>query len=429
MKKIKTKKLKTVNPRMLIASFDASKDKHTGYFRFPDGTDMKPFDFRNDSRGFDEFWSRATNAMKKSHDLEEIVVGFESTGPYAEPFVHYLQNKGARVVQVNPMHTKRLKELTGNSPSKTDYKDPKIIADIMGLGHALTVIVPSGVAANLRRFTHARERAMQRRTALVNQLHGLVFLIFPEFQQVIKDIKSKTAQYMLKHHPTPKSITECNLDELTDTLKKVSRGKVGKNKVEALYEAARTSCGIKEGQKGILLEIREILVSIEACQGFIDEIEKEMSASLKEIPYSSCILSMKGVGEITVAGVIGEVGDFGKFDTISEIEKLAGLDLFEISSGKRRGGRRISKRGRSLLRKLLFFGAINVVRKGGILHDWYQAALKRGMPKMKALVAVSRKLLRIIFALVRKHSDFVPDYKNLSLKPVCNDLVTAGMAA
>ena len=43
---------------------------------------------------------------------------------------------------------------------------------------------------------------------------------------------------------------------------------------------------------------------------------------------------------------------------------LAGLDLFEVSSGKHKGERHISKRGRPLMRKLLFYAAINVVRKG-----------------------------------------------------------------
>ena len=119
---------------------------------------------------------------------------------------------------------------------------------------------------------------------------------------------------------------------------------------------------------------------------------------------------MKGIGEITAAGLIGEVGDFSKFKTISELEKLAGLDLFEVSSGKHKGVRRISKRGRSGLRKLLFFASLNVVRKGGVLHDWYQAAQDRGMPKMKALIAISRKLLKIIFALVRDHSNYVVNY-------------------
>ena len=55
---------------------------------------------------------------------------------------------------------------------------------------------------------------------------------------------------------------------------------------------------------------------------------------------------MKGLGVVTVAGLIGEVGDFTKFRTQSEIMKLAGLDLYEISSGKRKGQRRISKTGK-----------------------------------------------------------------------------------
>jgi transposase len=59
-------------------------------------------------------------------------------------------------------------------------------------------------------------------------------------------------------------------------------------------------------------------------------------------------LSIKGLGTVSLAGLIGKVGDFSKFSTQSEIMKLAGLDLYEISSGKRKGQRRISKRGRSL---------------------------------------------------------------------------------
>ena len=57
-----------------------------------------------------------------------------------------------------------------------------------------------------------------------------------------------------------------------------------------------------------------------------------MSRYLHQIPYSSLILSMKEIGEIRAAELIGEVGDFKRFPTASEVEKLAGLDLFEISS-------------------------------------------------------------------------------------------------
>ena len=57
-------------------------------------------------------------------NMEEVVVGFESAGLYAEPLLHYLMKKKVKLAQVNPMHTKRLKELQGNSPSKRDQKDP-----------------------------------------------------------------------------------------------------------------------------------------------------------------------------------------------------------------------------------------------------------------------------------------------------------------
>mgnify|MGYP001584305825 CR=1 FL=1 len=131
---------------------------------------------------------------------------------------------------------------------------------------------------------------------------------------------------------------------------------------------------------------------------------------------------MKGIGEITAAGLIGEMGDFKKYGTIAEVIKHAGLDLFEISSGKHKGKRRISKRGRPLLRKLLFFASINVVRKGGILHAQYWRHIEKGMQEIKALIAISRKLLSIIFALVRDHSVYIAKvFKNTTVKGGCID--------
>jgi transposase len=321
-----------------------------------------------------------------------------------------LRQKPVKLVQVNPMHTKRMKELQGNSPGKTDRKDPKVIADIISLGHALSVVIPEGAAAELRRLTLARERSLQRRTALYNQLQDLVFILFPEFLQVMKDVKTKTAQHLLRHYPTPQDIVKCGVETLSSVLKRVSRGKLGKGRAQALYEAAMHSVGLQEGRKGILLEINEIVSGLEACHCFIEKVGEEMTSSLQEIPYSDSLLSVKGIGEVTVAGLVGEVGDFRQFHTLGEVMKLAGFDLFEISSGKHKGNRHISKRGRPLLRKLLYFAAINTIRKGGVMHASYQRYLERGMPKIKALIAIARKLLGILFALVRDHSQYVENH-------------------
>ena len=409
MDRIETKKQGIVNAKTLIVTIDIGKTTDTGYCRCPSGKEMKPFEFSNNAGGFKKLWD-CICWMKMSHHLEEVVVGFESTGAYGEPLVHYLRQKPVKLVQVNPMHTKRMKELQGNSPGKTDRKDPKVIADIIGLGHALSVVIPEGAAAELRRLTLARERSIQRRTALYNQLQDLVFIVFPEFLQVMKDVKTQSAQYLLRHYPTPQDIAKCGSEALTRMLKQVSRGKLGKARAQALYDAAAQSVGLQEGRRGILLETEEILSGLEACKRFIEKMEEEMVPYLEQIPYSDSLLSVKGIGKITVAGLIGEVGDFRQFHTLREVTKLAGLDLFEISSGKHKGNRHISKRGRPLLRKLLYFAAINTIREGGVMHACYQRYLERGMPKTKALIAIARKLLRILFALVRDHSQYVENY-------------------
>ena len=409
MKKIETKKLKKVNEKTLIVTVDIGKTTNTGYGRCPNRKEIKPFEFSNNGQGFKKFWDRIVQAKEANH-LEEIVVGFESTGSYGEPLQHFLMKRPVSMVQVNPMHTKRLKELQGNSPGKTDRKDPKVIADIIELGHALTVVIPEGAAAELRRLTQARERAIRRRTALFNQVQDLVFILFPEFLQVMKDIKTRSAQYLLRYYPSSEDIIRCGLEALSSILRRVSRGKLNQERAQALYEASEHSVGLQEGRQAILWEIQELLSEIEFSDKFIEKVEQEMAVLLPEIPYSHSILSLKGIGEVTAAGLIGEVGDFRKFHTIAEVLKLAGLNLFEISSGKHKGNRHITKRGRSLLRKILFFAALNTVRKGGVMHDVYQRHLDQGMPKIKALVAIARKLLGIVFALVRNHSEYIENY-------------------
>lgn len=407
----RTKKVKTINKKTLVVAVDIGKDLHHGYFRAPDNQEVKSFGFYNSGHSFKGFWDKICRFHQKQ-GLQEIIVGFESTGCYAEPLLHFLKRKPVTLVQVNPLHSKRLKELSGNSPNKTDKKDPRVIADIISLGHALTVIVCEGCAAHLRRLTQARERALKTRNAMHNQLHDLIFLIFPEYLRIMKKLSTKTARYLIKHYPGPESIAALGLQQLTAVMRKVSRGKLAAPRAQALYQAAQNSIGVSAGQESILLEIEHLLEGIEHQNQFIAAVENQLADYLKQIPYSKNILSIKGIGPVIVAGLIGEVGDFRKYQTLSEITKLAGLDLFEISSGKHQGQRHISKRGRALIRKLLFYAAINTVRTNAIMNQCYQKLLTRGMAKVKALVAISRKLLRIIFALVRDNTLYVETEKN-----------------
>lgn len=334
------------------------------------------------------------------------MVGFESTGAYGEPLIHYLWKKGVRLVQVNPMHTKRVKELDGNSPNKTDQKDPRVIADIMMLGRTLSVVVPQGAAAELRNLVHARERGLASRTVWINQMHDLVYRVFPELIACMKHIDSKSARYIIRYHPTPEEIVRLGMKNLSEILRKVSHGRHGNACAQKLWEAAVTSVGIREGRDAILIEIGHLLDLIEQSEKYIEELEHCMETTLRQVPSSTYLFSLKGIGVVSAASLIGEVGDFAHYRNADELIKFAGLNLYEISSGIHKGMRRITKRGRPLMRKVLYLIAMNMVRTGGIFHEQYQKMVHRGKPRIQAIIAISRKLLRVAFALVRNQKEY-----------------------
>ena len=407
------KNVQKFNSETLLVTVDVGKQKNYAYARCMDGSELPVFSFFNTGKGFEYFYNKIEK-FKNEKGLRKILFGLESTGVYGEGLIHYMDKRGVEIVQVNPMHTKRVKEIRGNSQNKTDKKDPKVIADIIALNNYLTVIIPKGVAAELRHLAHIREQKIADINKVYNRMEALTFLIFPEFSQIMKGLRTKTASYLLRHYASPKAIRELGLDELTKVMERVSKKRLGRERAQELYNAALTSGGITEGLESNIEGLAMFLEEIELHKKQLSKIEKKMERNLEQVPYSKFILSIKGIGKISAAVIIGEVGDLRKYKTKRELLKLAGLNLYEISSGNHKGEKHISKRGRSLLRKILFYAAINVSKKGGILHDVYQSHLEKGMKKVQALTAISRKLLGIIYALVRDGVNYIEGYGEIS---------------
>lgn len=402
------KKERKFNEETLLVTVDIGKKFNYGYARTKDGQELEVFKFFNTGKGF-EYFLKKVESFRAKTGLKNCLFGLESTGSYGLALIHYLHRRGYEIVQINPMHTKRLKELTDNSPNKTDKKDPKVIADIIELNKYLTVIIPEGVFAELRELVHLREKILEDLRRSYNRIEGQLFKIFPEFSQVMRDLTTKTSRYLLAHYPLPQFILDLGLIKLTELIKSVSKNRLGEERALALYEAAKMSGGIKEGTRSIVMEIKIHLDQIDRLESYQKSLKDEIENYLKEVPYSRNILSIKGIGPIIAAILIGELGDIRRYKSYRELEKIAGLNLYEVSSGQHKGKHHISKRGRSLLRKALFYIAINASR--GILQEVYQVHKEKGMASAKALTALSRKILAIIFALVRDESFYIEGYK------------------
>ena len=286
-----------------------------------------------------------------------------------------------------------------------------VIADLVKQGKILTPVLPEGKILSLREIIHTRENLIKERISILNRLGKIMDITFPERREVIKNVGNKTSLFLLNEAPFPENILRKGLNWLKRRMWEKSRGHYNHLDAEMLYESAKETIGIEEGREGSGYELGSLLPRLEGLNREIEEIESRIEEMLESIEESRYISSMKGIGMMTTAAIISESGGLSRYNRAESVVKVAGLSLYEVSSGKHKGEKRITKRGRSLMRHKLYFAAIQQARKGMPLYSFYKRLIDNGVKKMKALIAVAIKLLKIMFALVRDKREFEWDYK------------------
>jgi len=118
--------------------------------------------------------------------------------------------------------------------------------------------------------------------------------------------------------------------------------------------------------------------------------------------------SVKGLGLLTVLTVVAETNGFHDFISSKQVVSYAGFDIVENQSGKHKGITRISKKGNTHIRTILYMSSLGVIRcKTLPFYNLYLRLIKRnGNIKKKAMVAVQRKLLVLIYTLWKKNQPF-----------------------
>lgn len=394
--------------KVLFGAIDISKKEHYGYCFTNDGKEERVIKFSDNHLGANDYWDYLEK-RRISLDLDHVVITAESTGTYGVGLLDSLKKKGAKILLVNSKHIKRCKELTDNSPNKTDQKDPRVIGMVLRLSGGYQPLEITGTVAELRNLSNNRERQKVSLGRYYNQLESQVVRIFPEFISVMKGLRTKTAKGLLKDYQSPADFIELGKVELEARIREISRGRLGKDRAEELYDAACCTIGITEGITSISLEISSLVTDVLNREAGIKAVEKVMHKELEKIEWTKYLMSVPGVSTISAAVLIGEVGDFKNIKSAKALEKLAGLNLYEISSGGHNGNKHISKRGRKLLRKMLYMLSLGMIKHNGIFRDVYEKHKAKGMKSPKALVAVSRKLIRVIYALVTKEEMYIKE--------------------
>jgi transposase len=360
--------------------------------------------------------------IMQEHSKTETIVGFEPTGHYWFTLGDHLQRKGHRLGIVNPFHVKCTRELDDNSPTKNDRKDPKTIAMLVKDGRYREVYIPEDLFQELREAVVERERLLEQQIMLSNQVLRWLDIRFPEFNEVFKDWRRDAAWLTLRDYSTPGKVAAAGVAGLIATWRKEMK-RPSLKKAERLAKAATESIGRTAGSEAAEAALQNLLMQYEMINSQKQEIERLMQELLLRVPNASKLVNIKGIGMVTAAVIVSEIGDIRRFHDPRQIQKMAGLSLKENSSGKHKGKTTISKRGRKRLCEGLFRAIITMLatnQEFRTLHHRNLTREKNPLTKMESIIALCGKLTRVIFAILTKGKDYdakkMMDDMNRSMK-------------
>lgn len=331
-----------------IVGIDIAKNVHWAGIILPNGKEIKKsFSFHNNKKGFESLVEIVKNVLTMLN-LKKVIIGMEPTGHYWKSCARYLQKEDwIKVVTVNPKKVKDAKELDDNCQTKNDKKDCITIARLIKDARFFEPYLPEGVWAELRNLSNTRAELVRKQNAVKNRLIATLDEYFPEYTKVFKKILSRTSEEILKRCPFPEDIKSLGKEELLK--------------------------------------------------------------HIKETGFYESLLSIDGIGIVSDAMLVGEIGDINRFDSYEQIRRYAGLNLVENSSGNHKGKTTISKRGRGLLRSILYRMAFTMVNKNKEIKELYKYLTTRKenqLKKKQAMVAVIGKILQIIYAVVTKNEEY-----------------------
>lgn len=187
---------------------------------------------------------------------------------------------------------------------------------------------------------------------------------------------------------------------------------VGKKRAQALVKAASKSIGRTNGHVASEASLQNLLAEYELYHTQLERLEQLMWELLLRVPNAVKLLGIKGVGLITAATFVGETGDIHRFEHPRQIQKLAGCNLVENSSGKHKGKTTISHRGRKRLRHGLFMTMIAILGKNPEFRELHHRNLtreKNPLNKMQSIIALCGKLIRVFYAILSNGVDYNPE--------------------
>ena len=382
---------------------DVGKNHHWASVMTPDGEIIAdPFKFSNDTKGFKLLYKRISPFLRKDH-----LVGMEDTGHYGDNLRVFLLDHKATVAMINPLTTDAMRKAALKS-TKTDKEDTKNIGIVLLNPVLYRIVRKSDLDSHeTRELTRYHHNLQETCTRYKEQLQKDIDKVFPEYNSLFSSHYGPTYLRILEQFQSADTIAHTDIRTLRNAIKpKGQRGRAVSFTAEQLKQLARNSVG--EPNMNIELEIRHLTGLINLINEDLDEVDKKIEEYSSQL--NSPILSIPGIGHFSCLSICTEIGNIDKFDNPYQLISYSGTNPIVYQSGQYQVmATRISKRGSKYLRKTLYQIIQPVIDNNDVFRAYYQKKISEGKTHRCAQGHCVRKLLRVIFHLMKTGESFDPN--------------------
>ena len=344
-----------------------------------------------------------------------VQIALEPTGDYHRNIAYRLLTEGFHVVSISSLALARFREARFGTWDKNDPKDAQVMLAMMAQDLVQIYWDPliSG-SHDWQELSNTYFHITLSRTRLQHSLllHHIP-LYFPEFTRYWYSTRSEWFIRFLVRFPTPASIRALDRNAfITEAWDLVGRKVSKQAKLEEIYTLATESIGLPVALESAAIETFRLQLTryLELSQQrhYLDRRAQEL---LADNPDFQRLKTLPGVGAITALTILAEAGDLRRFRHHRQFLKYCGLDLSKSQSGQSKGHEVLSKRGNKRLRLAFWMaGLVAIHQRENAFRDKYERYMSAnpfdGDRKRKALTAVSAKMARVAYAVVKHGLDY-----------------------
>ena len=384
---------------MYYCGIDVAKHKHAVVVLDEQGHVHKPaFTAENTHAGMEVL----LEALKPF--AEDVCVGLEATGHYWLSLYDVLTRQGYPVVVLNPLQISAYRR-SGVRKVKNDKTDAVWIADFVRISNTPASSRDIPALLQLRELSRFRFWLSDQIGDCKRKLLTILDRVFPEYESLFSSVFVQSSKAILKEAVSAQEFAEFDVQELTELLRKTSRGRFGKEKAQEIQAQARQSIGIGFLTDAVRVEMRCLLTQIDLLEEQQLEVEQAQETLMESIPQY--LTTIPGIALPTGAAILAEIGDVSRFESEEKLVAYAGIDATVHQSGQFNAGRmHMSKRGSPYLRLALWQASSMAIRHNEELKVYYQKKRSEGKAHGTALGAVCRKLLIRIYVILKENRPY-----------------------